>query len=187
MVRLGYVFGYGSLVAAAGGVAGLDRERRPRGFVADLPGYRRHWGVAMDNSRAQAGYKRYRDPDGRIPAVFVAFLDIAPDPGGVVNGVCRPVDAAALQALDARERNYERVEVSATLRCPGPVWTYVGSAAGRARLAAGATNGAAVVQDEYLAAVRTGFQALGAAEWALCAPSLDPGGLPVVALTREDL
>ena len=185
MTPRGFVFGYGSL--AAGGPAGVDRRRRAEGFVADLPGFRRGWGVAMDNSRVLAGYKRYVDADGRAPDVFVAFLDIAPAAGGVVNGVCRPVDAAALRALDDRERNYARIEVSAALGCRSPVWTYVGSAAGRARLAAGVAHGTAVIHRGYLGAVRAGFQALGADEWARCAPSLDPGGLPVLALAREEL
>jgi hypothetical protein len=203
------VFGYGSL--AAEGVGGLDRVRRPEGFVADLEGWARGWGVAMDNTETVAGYKCYVDGCGARPEVFVAFLDImdlsagserradaptrppapmrpsAPASGGRVNGVCVPVDAAMLARLDARERNYDRVDVSDRLGCGAPVWTYVGSAAGRARLAQGRARGTAVIHQDYLTAVTRGFQALGAIEWAACAPSLEPGGLPLRALVRRDL
>jgi hypothetical protein len=60
-----YVFGYGSLVAPLG--LDLARARRREGFVADLPGFRRVWGVAMDNRRDLPGYKCYVDADGRHP------------------------------------------------------------------------------------------------------------------------
>src|SRR6476619_422472 len=71
-----YVFGYGSLV------------RAPGGHVAELIGHERRWGVAMDNTRDLEGYKYYLAPDGSRPAVFVAFLDVAPAAGASVHGVC---------------------------------------------------------------------------------------------------
>jgi hypothetical protein len=50
------------------------------------------------------------------------------DAGTSVNGVCLPVGDAELAALDARERNYERVDVTATVaEAPGRVWAYAGS------------------------------------------------------------
>src|SRR3954470_12595542 len=62
------VFGYGSLV---------DGPVRP----AVLPGWRRTWGIAMDNAVDLPGYKHYEVPGtGERPAVMVAFLDVAPDP-----------------------------------------------------------------------------------------------------------
>ena len=105
-----YVFGYGSLAELPAGA----RTRTPGagGFIADLDGYERGWGVAMDNRVDLPGYKRYRGRDGGRPAVHVCFLDIAPRAGAAVNGVCLPVDEAALAALDDRERNYERRDVS---------------------------------------------------------------------------
>ena len=39
------------------------------GFVCDLHGYRRQWGVAMDNRRDLPGYKHYTDEFGLRPAV----------------------------------------------------------------------------------------------------------------------
>jgi hypothetical protein len=106
------VFGYASLVLDEGG----------RGTVARLPGYRRVWGVATDNLRAIPGYKMYLDrSDGSRPAVYVAFVDIDPDPSSVVNGVVRPVSEAELELLDLRERNYDRVDVSGQMEGQTPV------------------------------------------------------------------
>jgi len=165
------VFGYGSLAV---GVAG-----RP----ARLEGHRRVWGVAMDNRISIPGYKAYRRrEDGSRPPVYVAFLDVVEDPDAATDGVLLAVDAGALRALDARERNYERIEVSAAVAgAPGRVWTYRGSAAGRARLQLGRKRGSAVVQLEYLRTVRGTFAALGIEDGA------DPGALPVVDLERVEL
>src|SRR5436190_2374812 len=118
-----FVFGYGSLAG--------EHERCP---VARLRGWRRVWGVAMDNRVDVPGYKSYRlRADGSRPAVFVAFIDIEPDRVRVVTGVCMPVDPAGLSELDRRERNYDRIDVTAAIegRAPGRVWAYRRSDAGR--------------------------------------------------------
>jgi gamma-glutamylcyclotransferase (GGCT)/AIG2-like uncharacterized protein YtfP len=187
-----FVFAYGSL--ATGQRVAPTREWDPRGFVADLIGYRRTWGVAMDNRRDLSGYKYYTDAGGRRPEVFVAFLDLwaAPD-GAVVNGLCLPVDATRLAALDRRERNYDRIDVTDRLAvsagAPGGarVWTYVGSPAGRRRLRQARAAGAAVIDANYLRAVRNAFARLGEAERRACAASLDTRDLPVVPLRRHEL
>ncbi len=133
------IFGYGSLVA---------RNATPY----ELRGYRRCWGVAMDNRVDIPGYKHFEDGDGRRPAVYVGFLDLRPDPEGVVHGTAFEVEDMA--QLDARERNYERVEVA-----PG-LFTYVGSPEGRARLARGLADGTARISRQYAEAVEASFAAL---------------------------
>ncbi len=181
-----FVFGYGSLAALP--PAPLSRERRPHGFVADLPGHRRCWGVAMDNRVDLPGYKHYLEADGERPAVFVSFLDLQPDPEASVNGVCLPVDADRLAALDVRERNYRRTDVTDLIDAGGArVWTYLGSPAGRERFATGTREGSALIDAVYRDAVAAAFARLGEAELELCRPSLRPFGLPVRALTRIDL
>jgi hypothetical protein len=172
-----YVFGYGSLAA----------DRRDQGFAAQLHGYARGWGVAMDNARDLPGYKWYADEAGRRPEVFVAFLDITEYPGGAVNGLCLPVSDSELPALDARERNYRRADVSDRIGIGARVWAYMGSDAGRERLHRGRQTGTAVIARDYLESVRVGFTALGAQMWRQCEASLDPAGLTVVALHRHDL
>jgi gamma-glutamylcyclotransferase (GGCT)/AIG2-like uncharacterized protein YtfP len=183
-----FVFGYGSLAALPDAVA-ASRRPAPEGFVCDLRGHRRQWGVAMDNRRDLPGYKHYTDGRGERPPVFVCFLDVIGDapPSATVNGLCVPVDSARLAALDDRERNYERHDVSALVDAGGArVWTYVGRRDARLRMrwAVGARR--AVIDGGYLDAVAAGFQALGAEEYEACAASLLPGRLPVMALTRHD-
>jgi hypothetical protein len=193
-----FVFGYGSLVSHRQVTAGLAPTREPQatGFVADLVGFRRRWGVAMDNRRDLPGYKYYTAADGSRPDVWVAFLDIWPsdDREAVVTGLCLPVDDAALEALDRRERNYERIDVSDRIaegRASGvggvTIWTYAGSAAGRERLRQGRAAGAAVIDANYVIDVESGFRLIGDAERRACAGSLDPEDLPVVPLRRHDL
>jgi hypothetical protein len=61
-----YIFGYGSLAGGELTALGFvpSRVRRPEGFVADLAGMRRGWGVAMDNRLDRPGYKHYVDGEG---------------------------------------------------------------------------------------------------------------------------
>ena len=125
----------------------------------------------MDNAVDLPGYKYYVDAAGRRPAVKVAFLNLI-EADEVVNGVVLDAD---LDALDMRERNYERVEIE-----PG-LWTYVGTAAARARYEAGP----AVVSREYLEIVRGGFAALDQLEH--FERTTDPPRAPVWDLRRVDL
>jgi gamma-glutamylcyclotransferase (GGCT)/AIG2-like uncharacterized protein YtfP len=140
----GYVFGYGSLVAEGEGCR-----------VAVLHGYRRVWGVAMDNAVDLPGYKYYRlRSDGSRPAVYVAFVDVVADPAWSVTGVCIPVDSARLAELDARERNYVRAEVTSSVRgARGKVWAYLGSEDGVTRFRSGVAAGCVVVSRDYYDAV----------------------------------
>ena len=94
---------------------------------------------------------------------------------------------AQLPELDARERNYVRVDVSDRVQAPGRVWAYLGSAPARERLRRGRATAAAVIARDYLIAVQDCFRSLGPRMWAQCEPSLDPRGLPVAALTRHEL
>ena len=181
-----FVFGYGSLAAPADG-ATQSRTPAADGFVCDLRGLRRQWGEAMDNRSDLPGYKHYTDAAGDRPPVFVCFLDIAADAGSSVNGLCVPVEAVRLRALDVRERNYRRRDVSELVDAGGArVWAYVGRRAARLRMRWAVAARRAVIDAGYLNAIAGGFRKLGADEWELCAPSLAPGSVPVVALTRHD-
>jgi hypothetical protein len=171
-----FVFGYGSLVAELA-----------RGHVATLRGHRRVWGVAMDNRRDLPGYKSYRlRADGSRPDVFVAFLDVEPDPACSVTGVCVRVDDDDLRALDGRERNYQRVDVSAAIDgCePGRVFAFLGTGAGRARLREGLAQGRAVVGRAYLDGVRAGVAAIAGDDPAVVEPPL---GIAVLDLERVEV
>jgi hypothetical protein len=155
------VFGYGSLVAVPGAVHAV------------LRGHRRCWGVAMDNARRIPGYKRYRTPEGTYPDVCVAFLDLEPAPSATVDGVCLSVPD--LDTLDARERNYTRVDVTDLVQgAPaGRVWAYLGRDDSRERLRVARAAGRAVVQRAY--------------EREVAHLDAVPHGLPVLDLVRVDL
>src|ERR1039458_5613298 len=104
-----WIFGYGSLLPA--GLLELPEDVVP----CTLLGWERTWGVAMDNTVDLPGYKHYLTVNGERPAVMVAFLDIAPADGASTNGIALRADAEELPGLDARERNYRRVEVTGQL------------------------------------------------------------------------
>lgn len=174
-----HVFGYASLVS----------DYAEEGILARLYGYRRFFGVATDNTLAIPGYKMYlRRSDGVRPAVFVAFVDIDPDPHATVNGLARAVDAAELELLDSRERNYDRVDVTEGIEgVDGRVWTYRGSQEGRERLRRGRAEGRAVVSRDYIEKVHAGFAELGEIEQRAFAESSDLDDLSVWDLERLDL
>ena len=177
MTAAGHVFGYGSLVALPG-------VRR-----ATLRGHRRVWGVAMDNAVAVPGYKVYESPDGARPPVAVAFLDLVADPACDVEGALLEVDAGALAALDARERQYERIAVTGAVEPAPPdgepVWTFVGREPGRSRVRDGGR--AVVIQRAYAELVEAAFAALGDDALARYRASTEPSPFPVVELARVDL
>lgn len=173
-----FVFGYGSLAA-----------RREGCRVATLSGHRRSWGVAMDNSVDVPGYKHFRlRRDASRPAIFVAFLDVEPDPRSTVTGLCIPVDERRLRELDRRERNYDRVDVSAAIdAAPGLVWTYRGSVDGRARLLRGIEHGCAAVSRDYLEDVLGALNEIApSAEAASVKHLIDESGLSLLDLERVD-
>jgi hypothetical protein len=173
-----FVFGYGSLVAA-----------HARGHVATLRGHRRIWGVAMDNRRDLPGYKSYRlRADGSRPAVYVAFLDVERDPAGELGGICMPVTDRELLALDDRERNYDRVDVTDAIdEARGRVWAYRGSIAGRERLRRGLASGRAAVSREYLDAVLAGMALFAPHEADAIARSPREAGLRLLELERVEV
>jgi hypothetical protein len=124
--------------------------------AATLRGYRRVWAVAMDNRVDLPGYKYYVDSEtGERPGVYVAFVDLEPDETSDVEGVVFPVDGASVGALDTRERNYARADVTDRIDPPagGDVHAYFGTSEARRRFERGRTSDTAVVSRAYLKAV----------------------------------
>lgn len=173
-----YVFGYASLVTPEGDTV-----------LGRLHGYRRYWGAAMNNWEGGAEAKHFLDRDtGERPRIRVAYLDIEPSEGSVVNGIAIPVDAERLRAFDAREINYERVEVTGAFEsavdgdkatdAPARVFTYIGLDAARERCRQGAADGDVYVSRDYAAGVRLAFERLGADALAEYERSTDPLPFP---------
>lgn len=108
-----YIFGYLSILAEGS----LATTLGGRGGAADVParlhGHVRDWSAARDfagNLR-----KRYVHVADWRPAGRVAFANLRPLPGGLVNGICRRVPVDRLDELDFREQGYRRVDVGAWL------------------------------------------------------------------------
>lgn len=191
----GYVFGYGSLVADALPLS-LSVGDAVAPVWGQLHGHRRSWTVAMRNR------ERVNDPKhvveqatGRRPDVWVTYVTLDADPAATVNGVAVPVDADRLAVFDAREVNYERIEVGAAFVAdrgeawpppvpadvaPLPVWTYVASAAGRSRYEDGRRQGRAVVRGAYRERVEAAFRTRGDGAWRAYQASTTPPAVPTV-------
>ena len=176
-----HVFGYGSLLRRP------DDPPPEQARPCWLRDHRRGWNVAMDNRKTIPGYKYYVDRvTGERPDVYVTFLNIRPAPGHRVNGVAFPVQERDLDALDKRERNYERVEVTHLLEADldGRVWAYVGSPEGRRRYLKGLESGTAVVSGDYQDKVRADFGSFGGTMLADFDATTEPPEVPVLPLER---
>ncbi len=175
-----WVFGYASLVPDGAGAGAVE---------AELTGFRRALGVAHDNRRLIPGYKSYhRRDDGSRPDVYVAFFDLEVADATTVAGLALPVDDARLAALDAREANYERVDVTGLVEgVSGTVWAYVGRGISRARLARGLAEGTAVVSKDYLERVETAFRDRGKAALRDFQRTTVTHGIPALDLDRRDV
>lgn len=185
-----WIFGYGSLVHLPRLARFLERPRLdPRDVVfCHLDGFRRTWGVAMDNRVDIPGYKHYREPAGGTrPPVFVTFLDLKKQSAGSVNGVAFRVDEAELERIRHREGNYELTDVTEFLREPlgAPVLTSLGLPAARRRYRTGRREGRAVVRLAYYHGVLDAFRRLGPDAFEAYRAGTDPPEIPLMPLERH--
>jgi hypothetical protein len=157
-----YVFAYGSLAELRDSLRLGDEELRP--VPGRLSGFRRFWGVAMNNWEEAPSRKHFVDPETRQPPrVRVAFLDIEEEAGAAVNGLAIPVDTERLAALDLRERRYTRRDVSAEFdsALPHTLYAFLGREDARERTRPDYSDEPIVVSEEYLERVRRAFDDLG--------------------------
>jgi hypothetical protein len=166
------VFGYASLADLDEPLLADGVEHAP--LAGRLLGFRRRWGVAMNNWEGGQAVKHFVDPEtGERPRIRVAYLDLREADGEETNGLALPVDADRLEMLDAREVNYSRVDVTPAFEpaLPAPagaplktrlgrVFTYVGTDAARERCRAGVADGDVFVGRDYVATVRGAFARL---------------------------
>jgi cation transport regulator ChaC len=104
-----WIFGYGSLVDPSSFGATIGRALRPGVdfFEAELAGYGRRWNYGVMHVSATGP-----GPDGTVIEYTLTALGLERAPKETVNGVVGRVEREELASLDARERHYERVDVT---------------------------------------------------------------------------
>ncbi len=135
----------------------------------------------MNNWEGGEAAKHFLDrATGERPRIRVAYLDIYEQAGSAVNGLALPVDRDRLDALDARELNYERVDVTGAFEpeVDGRVFTYLGLDAARQRCREGAAAGDIFVSRDYAAVVRAAFGRLAPSGLAEFDRMTDPPPFP---------
>ncbi|MCZ4305882.1 gamma-glutamylcyclotransferase [Zoogloeaceae bacterium G21618-S1] len=185
-----YVFGFGSLVdpASFSRTIGRDAWLVEDFPLATLEGYKRVWGVAMDNRVSLPGYKHYvrADAPDSVPAVHVCFLDVAPDASQQVVGVLVAVSEDEFARLKQRERNYEAVDVTAAIVHPpldGRVFAFMGLAEAKARFDAGRAAGTLVINTAYQTQVECAYRSRGKVAFDNYREATEiPDGVALVAL-----
>lgn len=183
-----FIFGYGSLVDRQDLAEYLGQENPEYNFV-EIKGLKRDWRVAMDNLKDLPNYKYYVDAQGLRVDKYVAFLNVAFAQESKVNGVLFSVDPAKLPDLDARERNYERIDISHLCQdvCRGRVWTYMAKQESQERFRKGYTQAKVVIQQAYLDFVLGAFQSVGYHFLFDFIKSTDFHDLPIMDLKREEV
>ena len=122
MSRPSYLFGYGSLVSLQSAERTLRRNLNPSQIDdAVLPDYSRSWTAIIPVIAGSVN-----EP------ILASFLDLRKEPGAECNGVVIEVSAEELEAMDHREKGYERERLEVlTSRGAVDAWTYIFRMTGR--------------------------------------------------------
>lgn len=107
-----WVFGYGSLVSpiSLGGTLGRTPVRGVDFLAAEVHGWARRWNYGI---KVQQGSLRGIDAERISVLVALGIIEASEE---WMNGVVALVHPAELRRLDARERNYDRVDVTGHVR-----------------------------------------------------------------------
>jgi cation transport regulator ChaC len=182
-----WVFGYGSLVDPESLGRTLGRAVTPGvDFIeADLAGWGRRWNYGVGHVTGA-----WRTVGGELidDGVIVA-LGLVAAPDERVNGVVARVSDVEVAALDLRERDYDRVDVtdSVTVAAPGRdpsgrIVTYVPRPSSIERYEAARDAGRAGIRSSYWGLVDAAFAVLGNDRLARYRSSTPTPDVPVVAM-----
>jgi cation transport regulator ChaC len=184
-----WVFGYGSLVSPASFGHTLGRALRPGVdfHEAEIAGYGRRWNYGVASVRGESD-----EPDGSIREWTIVALGVVAAADETVNGVIGWVDDAELVALDRREQQYDRVDVTdlATVhgtRVRGTIVTYVPRREPQERYETARDRGEAAVERRYWDLVDGAFGDLGADRRERYRATTPDPDIPIVAMRRDSV
>ena len=187
-----WVFGYGSLVDPESLGRTLGRVVTPGVdfLAADLTGWGRRWNYGVGHVVGS-----WRRSDGIVidDGVIVA-LGVVAAPGEAVNGIVARVSEVEIAALDQRERDYDRVDVTAAVTVHGlspepdaRIVTYVPRPSAVERYEAARDQGRAGIRNTYWGLVDAAFAVWGADHLARYRSSTPLPDVPVVAMSEPAL
>jgi cation transport regulator ChaC len=158
-----WVFGYGSLVSSESMARTIGRVVEPHEgwLAAHLHGFGRRWNYGSKRQRAD-----WHAPHGFVESGVVVCLGIEAAAGERCNGVVVRVSDEELAALDRRESDYERTDVSDLVAIErgavdGRVVTYVPRPSAIERYLTARLERRAAVRRSYVDLVRDAFHRLG--------------------------
>jgi dephospho-CoA kinase len=190
-----WVFGYGSLVDPRSLGRTLGRAVRPGAdFIeAELGGWGRRWNYGVGHVAGS-----WQTADGRIvtDGVIIA-LGVVSAPDERTNGVIARVSDLELAALDERERDYDRVDVTDQVSVDGwagepvpegslgdgdRIVTYVPRPSAIDRYVSARDAGRAGIRDTYWGLVDAAFAVLGADRLRMYRATTPDPDVPVVVV-----
>lgn len=186
MSRLGgratWVFGYGSLASPTSLARTIGRQVSFGEDVhrAALRGWGRRWNYGSPRTGVSWTHGESEITDG-----VMVCLGIVQDADVAINGVVFSVDDRELAALDRRERDYDRIEVTGSADAEGDlggtasIVTYVPRPSSIERYERGRDAGTAAIRQTYWDLVERAFTDFGdeALEWYRRTPDPD---IPVI-------
>ncbi len=188
-----WVFGYGSLVSPVSFGFTLGRDLTPGvDFLeAELVGYGRRWNYGTGFTFTTVA----EDGEGDVEWTFVA-LGLIRAIDETTNGVVGWVDDAELAALDLRERQYDRVDVTTLASVSddatdavrdAPIVTYIPRSEAVRIYEVAKARGTAAITTRYWDLVDGAFAALGPDRRARYHATTPDPGIPIVEVPPEQL
>ncbi len=156
-----WLFGYGSLVSPASLASTIGRDPGEGFHIAHVDHFGRRWNYGSKVLRGDWVH------DGQeVVRGLVVSLGVVAAEGESCNGVVFDVDEDELAALDWRERDYERVDITDVTtvdvgRFDGRVQVYVPRPSSIERYELARDEGRAAIRQSYWTLVEEAFAALG--------------------------
>jgi len=184
-----WVFGYGSLVDPESLGRTLGRQVTPGVdfLAAELTGWGRRWNYGVGHVVGT-----WRRADGTLidDGVIVA-LGVVAAPHETINGIVARVSGVEIAALDQRERDYDRVDVTASVTVrteafepEARIVTYVPRPSAIERYETARDDGRAGIRSTYWGLVDAAFAVWGADQLERYRSTTPPPDVPVVAMSE---